>query len=210
MIQDQRLVWNKKHTLGDHEKYRNDVNLFAKMVLPELKKGSSLLDLGCGIGKDDNYFASNGVTITATDFSDVVIADDIAKYQLPNLAFVVSDLSEPLPHSANSFNAVYAHLSLHYFSDDKTREIFAEIARVLKPSGRLFFACKSIHDHLYGEGEEVAQDTFVRKGHIRHFFSLDYCKDLLAKDYVVDRLEEISQDYDGDPSTFIYCFATKK
>jgi hypothetical protein len=79
----------------------------------------------------------------------------------------------------------------------------------LTPNGKLYFACKSIHDPKYGEGEEVETDTFVRNGHIRHFFSEVYATELLKDSFRIDRLEEISVNYAGNDSMLIQCWAER-
>ena len=52
---------------------------------------------------------------------------------------------------------------------------------MLKPGGLLLFACKSPQDPLYGAGEPIEPDMFVYpNGQVRHFFSEDYARSLLA------------------------------
>jgi ubiquinone/menaquinone biosynthesis C-methylase UbiE len=103
----------------------------------------------------------------------------LQRYTNSNLRFIEQDISQRLAFDDDSFDVVYARLSLHYFKDATTRAIFNEIKRVLVPSGRLYFMCKSIDDSLYGKGEEVEPDMFELEGHVRHFFSPDYCVSLL-------------------------------
>jgi SAM-dependent methyltransferase len=210
MVQDQRILWDDKHTTGVHAVHSNSASAFAKRVLPELTQHTTLLDLGCGVGSDARYFARHGIQVTATDFSEVVIAQNQTLPKTQNLEFAIIDITDVLPYADNSFDVVYAHLSLHYFSNQQTQSIFDEISRVLRPSGKLYFACKSIHDQKYGEGEEIGPDMFIRKGHVRHFFSLGYCRQLLDKDFTIELLEETGHEYDGELSSFTYCFAAKR
>jgi SAM-dependent methyltransferase len=209
MAADQHLLWNDKHAAGVHAAHSDSVTAFANLVLPDIKPQTNLLDLGCGVAGDSRYFAEHGVQVTATDFSEVVIAQDKERIKLQGLQFAVVDLAKSLPYDAASFDSVYAHLSLHYFSDNQTQIIFDEIARILRPGGRLYFACKSTNDPKYGEGDRIAPDMFIVNGHIRHFFSPGYCRLLLEKSFHIDRLEESSSEYSGQMSAFVYCFATK-
>ena len=90
------------------------------------------------------------------------------------------DSNHPLPFRDNTFDVVYARLSLHYFRDSVTKEIFKEIHRILKPDGRLSFLCKSTGDSFYGKGEEIEKDLFEYEGYMRHFFTENYAKECLG------------------------------
>jgi len=207
-MNDQKTMWNQKHAAGVHAQLEDRPREFAVQVADDIKPGMKLLELGCGVGSDSAYFASLGVDVVATDFSDVVIAQNKAKHA--NVTFEVVDIAKPLPYEAKMFDVVYAHLSLHYYDEPKTAKVFKEIERVLRPGGMLYFSCKSVDDPLFGDGTEIQPGVFEREGHIRHFFSLDYTKQLLSKDYRVLKLEAAEGVYDGFRSAFIQCWARKE
>lgn len=48
-------------------------SLFARSVIKMVQKGKSILELGCGNGRDSFYFAKNGLNVTAIDASNAVI-----------------------------------------------------------------------------------------------------------------------------------------
>jgi ubiquinone/menaquinone biosynthesis C-methylase UbiE len=131
--------------------------------------------------------------VIATDFAEVAIQKNSQRLKdISNLQFEVLDMTNTFPYSDNEFDVVYARLSLHYFTSEKTREIFSEIFRVLKPNGYLCFVCKSTTDELYGQGVEIEKDMFEENGHVRHFFSEAYTNSLLEAQFKVKKLE--SQD----------------
>jgi SAM-dependent methyltransferase len=111
-----------------------------------------------------------------------------------------------LPFADRSFDAVYAHLSVHYFDDAVTRSVFAEMRRVLRPGGFLFVKCKSVDDCLYGVGEQIGPDMF-RSDHTRHFFSRDYLQSMLSEFDIVS-LRKSSAAYHGKRSAFVQAVAT--
>lgn len=86
------------------------------------------------------------------------------------------------------FDWVLADLSLHYWDDATTRMIIAEIYKALVPGGCFSIACKSVADFEYGQGRKIAADTFEH-GHIRHFFSLDYMRELL-REFEIEKTAE--------------------
>ena len=210
MIPDQKLLWNKKHGLGEHEVFRDQPSSFAKMVEPKLPKTSKILELGCGVAVDADYFAHQGHNVLATDFSSTVIERDRQLFKHPNLRLAMLDITQPFDFADGTFDVVYAHLSLHYYPDDITQEIFHEIARVLKPNGIFAFACKTPDDPKYGDGQKLGQGLFVASnGHARHFFSEKYARKLLSSDFRIDFIQEVKEQYGSTFSAFIRCIVLK-
>lgn len=178
-MKDQKAHWNNAHDKQWLRAHSAKQTAFAEEVNIAITPKSRILELGCGEGNDSIYFAQEGHSIISTDFSDVVITQNKQRYNHPLLRFEVQDISEKLPFDDNSFDVVYARLSLHYFNDVTTRDIIKEIYRVLKTDGCIQFMCKSTDDPIYGEGDEIETDMFELDGHVRHFFSPEYAKDLL-------------------------------
>ena len=178
-MKDQLAHWNTAHAEQWLHKHSAKQTAYAEEVNAQLPAHATILELGCGEGNDSIYFAEQGHTITATDFSDVAIKQNNERWTHPNLAFQVQDIRQPLKFGDASFDSVYARLSLHYFTDDTTKCVFREIARVLKPGGTLYFMCKSTDDHIYGQGDEIEKDMYELNGHVRHFFSKEYALELL-------------------------------
>lgn len=157
---------------------------FLASCLPLLTHPSRILELGCGGGADAGALARAGHAVTATDFVPAVVHANWKRLgHLPNLTFETMRIDEPYPYADASFDAVYAHLTLHYFPHDITVDILKEIRRVLMPGGLLLFACKSPDDPSYGKGIEIEPDMFDFHGKVRHFFSEEYTRTLLAGNY---------------------------
>src|SRR2546422_160092 len=104
-------------------------------------------------------------------------------------------MTQPFPFHANTFDVVYARLSLHYFTGAQTQQIFREIHRILKPGGLLCFICKSTKDPLYGQGKKIEEDMFELKGHVRHFFSEAYARKCLERGYKIKKMESGKETY---------------
>lgn len=213
---DMQSLWDKHHQEVRRAQLSTKPHEFALSIGQYLQSATStrlkVLELGSGMGSDATYFASLGATVTAVDFSDVAIRHNTENNAYPkNLKFEMLDISKPMPYAAETYDAVYAHLSLHYFGQETTENIFAEVARVLKPNGMFYFACESASDPEYGEGYQVEPGVFLHKdGHARHFFSVPYTQDLVSKRFDMVKLEEGQGMYRGEPSAFVYCWAKKK
>lgn len=209
-MKDQLEHWNNAHAQHRLAAYSQQRTEFAQEVNAKLHKYSKILELGCGEGNDSVFFASQGHTVIATDFSDVVIAENNQRPRHRLLQFKIQDLSQPFIFADDEFDTVYARLSLHYFTDTVTSRIFHEIARVLKPGGVLFFMCKEVTDPIYGKGEKIEDDMFELDGHVRHFFSEPYVNKLLDSAGLLLKSIETGHEriYDRQ-SAFIKVIATK-
>ena len=207
-MNNQRAHWDKIHEDGELSHYKNPSD-FANEVLKNLKPNSKILELGCGVGNDSIAFANSGHSIIATDFSNTAIKKNKERFDNINLEFKIFDISNKFPFEENTFDLVYARLSLHYFKDQTTKMIFAEIRRVLKPNGKLAFICKSTKDPLYGKGTEIEQDMFEYKGHIRHFFSEDYTNDSIKNLFEINLLESGQDKFYGRKSSYVKVIAKK-
>lgn len=210
MIPDQKQLWDKKHGEGEHEDFRYDSSPFARVANDYFPVKAKVLELGCGVGRDAVYFAAQDHLVVATDFSEVIIGRDRETFPGSGVQFEVLDMEKPFPYPDRTFDAVYANLALHYYSDRKTREIMREITRVLAYGGVLAFACKSIHDPHYGNGEEVENNFFISAtGHVRHLFTKEYAQDILGTSYEVMHLAEVEEVYSGQKSGMIQCVARR-
>lgn len=209
MTLNQQEMWNQNHAAGSLIQYVGKPNSLAQQLESMLLPKSFVLEMGCGVGNDSEFFGEQGHIVTATDFSEIAVRQNQKRGVSPNVKFEVLDMSERLPYDDSTFQAVYARLSLHYFSDAITKQIVAEIARVLATNGVVAFVCKSTKDPLYGEGEALGPDTFVRQGHVRHFFSPEYCRELMNGHFEVVQLEEYAEVYANKPSAFVSCIARK-
>src|SRR6266700_761401 len=141
---NQKQHWNELHQQGSMKDYSKKQTDFAEEVLKYFPKHAKVLELGCGLGNDSFFFTSEGNNVVATDFSEVVIKQNSEHYRKQtNLIFKTVDMSQKLPFDSSQFNVVYARLSLHYFTNQITKQLFDEIHRILKHGGLLCFVCKS-------------------------------------------------------------------
>lgn len=168
------------------------------------KNYSTLLDLGCGDGRDAIYFSRKGLKVTAVDFSSIAI--NRLKIENPEFQCICKDICN-IEFKEKSFDVVYSHLSLQYFDDETTNQIIGNIYQILAGNGLLFIKCKSTDDQLYGQGEKVGEDIFWKQ-HLRHFFSKEYMARILQQ-FKIIRIIKTSSTYRGYKSSFIEAIASK-
>ncbi len=173
------------------------------------KKHRKLLDLGCGNGRDSFYFAQKGLQVTAVDWSKNCLDQLFELSKKKNVKIKVVHQSIPqLKIKQNSIDVVYAHLSLHYFDNKTTKNIFNKIYRALRKNGLFFLKCKSTEDELYGKGRKLEDNMYVFKNHIRHFFDKDYTRTQLEKFQII-KMRKTSSTYHNYKSSFIEAIAKK-
>lgn len=197
-----KTKWDKRETTAE--------NAFARTCFSFVKPThKTLLDVGCGDGEDALFFAKRGLAVTAVDFSESGINklnEKIRNKQLKNVQAIQADIKN-MDFKDSSFDIIYAHLSLQYFDDETTTKIFDRLFTLLKPSGLIFVKCKSTDDALYGVGEHVGKDMYV-KGHLRHFFSEAYMREKLVRFKILE-VKKTSSVYHLYKSSFIEAVAMK-
>ena len=118
---------------------------------------TTIVDLGCGLGNNTYFLIGKGKEVLACDYSEVAI--ETLQKDIPQAKTMLFDMAQKFPIEDNYTDIVIADLCLHYFTEEVTKEIIAEIKRILKPNGVLLFRVNSIHDDKYIlNSTEIAQD----------------------------------------------------
>ncbi|MGW3245845.1 class I SAM-dependent methyltransferase [Streptomyces sp. NPDC001070] len=99
--------------------------------------GAPVADLGCGPGHVTAWLAARGVPSVGIDLSPGMVA--LARREHPAAEFREGDLLR-LPAADGEFGAVVALYSVVHLTPGELRAAFAEMRRVLRPSGRVLVA----------------------------------------------------------------------
>src|SRR6266481_7279809 len=114
-------------------------------------RGSSILEIGCGMGTDGAQFAQAGAQYTGIDLTQAAIDLARKRFELSGLVgeFRVAD-AENLDFADASFDRVYSHGVLNHTPD--TARAISEIHRVLKPGGQatIMLYHRGSYNHLIG------------------------------------------------------------
>lgn len=125
--------------------------LFFKKLIQGLEQGAKVLDLGSGSGVPyDLYLTQQGLRVTGIDLSEKHVA--MARNNVPSAQYILGDF---LNHHflSEQFDAVISLYALFHTPRDRHAQIIAEIARTLKPTGRLLITVGT-EDVVYKERDE--------------------------------------------------------
>lgn len=158
-IQDAYTDWSETYD-SDRNLTRDLDQRVARQEL-ERFRCKSILELGCGTGKNTPLLASIGARVHAVDFSAGMIEKARAKVTAPHVTFEIADITRGWPSNDHSFDLIVCNLVLEHIED--LNFIFAEASRVLVPDGR-FFICE-LHPFRQYQG---TQARFQRADDTRH------------------------------------------
>lgn len=163
---------------------------FAQAVFPYLKKGKSMIDLGCGNGRDSIFFAQNEISVTGIDASQEAILR-LNKLEIPHGSFICDDFVTSKALYQIQYDYLYSRWTLHAISENQETELLKNIVGALRTDGLFFAEMRSINDDLFGKGEKVAENSYIYNGHFRRFINKEvFKKKLQAYGFEILFLEE--------------------
>ena len=136
-----------------------------------LLSGKTILDFGCGSGRDTKYFLESGFAVIATDGSEELCKSASAYTGIQVKHMLFQDLDEE-----GFYDGIWACSSILHLSKDELRIVINKMSRALKLNGIIYTSFK------YGnfEGE--------RNGRFFTDFTLELFKDFISdvKDIVIE------------------------
>ena len=128
----------------------------------------SILEIGCGTGKNTALLADIGDQVLALDFSAGMIEKAKTKVARANVTFRIADITQRWPSDDESSDLISCNLVLEHIED--LSHIFSEAARVLINGGR-FFVCE-LHPFRQYRGTQArfqrAEDTTHIAAFVHH------------------------------------------
>lgn len=193
------------------QKYAKKLDDFAP--LPEQERFISLLpprarilDVGCGPGRDADYFATKGFRVTGVDLSEKLL--EIARARVPQATLYKQDFQR-LRFPKQQFDGIWACASLLHLKRREVPMVLRKFFRLLKSGGTLFIMVKE------GSGEADVSEEL--SSHLSRHFT--YFQQEELKDLVRDAGFEVVEQYtynekdrrpDHRDLWWISCFAGKE
>ena len=111
----------------------------------------SILEIGCGTGKNTVFLAQIGEKVHALDFSQGMIQKAMEKVKAQNARFSLADLTQPWPCEDQAYDLLVCNLVLEHIKDISF--IFSEAARILENEGE--FLLNELHPFRQYEGKKA-------------------------------------------------------
>jgi ubiquinone/menaquinone biosynthesis C-methylase UbiE len=175
--EDYKIVYRHRN----REKAVREIGAMMKWM--NLRQGSAVLDIGCGVGRHAQALKALGYKVTGMDLSEVLLAEARCNDPEGCIDWVKGDMRR-LPFESETYDAtVNWFTSFGYFDDlqDNVR-VLQEMMRVLRPGGRYlidFLNPTFLKRHLIPVSERVDKPSGL---HITERRSIE-------DDFVVKKIE---------------------
>ena len=115
-----------------------DMNYLLEKFTSRLAAGASILDLGCGSGRDSVWFINQGFRVTAIDASGEMIRH--CKSLIGDRA-ILADLEEF--EAMEKYDGIWACASLLHIPRERLTAAITRYSVMLKPGGQFFMSFKN-------------------------------------------------------------------
>jgi len=170
-----------------------------EFIVRQIGLAKSVLDLCCGPGRHAAPLAIRGYNVVGLDLDAIALRD--ARDRAPGSSFIRGDMRR-LPLASASMDAVLCMWqSFGHFDADTNAEVLAEMARVLRPNGRLlldiyhrdFHAARLGDRTIERDGVRVQEHRSMSSGRLRVLLTYeDRSEDVFEWQlYVPDELAEL-------------------
>ncbi len=105
--------------------------------LKYLEPGASILDFGCGSGRDSRYFLSKGYRVEASDGSEEMVKIASENTGIPVRYMLFDELNE-----VKKYDGIFACASILHVPYAQLPEILKKIRTALKPKGIFYVSFK--------------------------------------------------------------------
>lgn len=129
--------FNKKYGLGAAH---SDLVYAYQTYLHHLKN-ASILDVGCGSGRNLLYLAQMGHRVIGIDHNQSAletIEEIVHKETLPGVDTLLHDLNQPLSLGSEFYDLVLSTVTLQFLNPQRIPELLAELQGVTKKDGYHF------------------------------------------------------------------------
>lgn len=200
-----REFWNKEYKDANHlalsENPSEDLEKFTRWLEREygreyLNVKASVLDLGCGNGRNLIYLTKNfGIKGIGFDISSEAIF--VAKKLSENLPieYQIRTIAEPLPLPDGSQTLVLDMMTSHFLKASERKNLLAEIARTIKPGGWFFWKTflRDEDEHAKrllreSPADEIGSYIHPKIGVAEHVFMEDEATKALSEHFTIHKI----------------------
>ena len=156
---------------------------FSKFVFDHLNlkdSNYSVVDIGCGNGRDSLYFTNNNLKVTSVDnFDNLEMTSILSNY----IKLDIKDFNI----SADLF---YARFFLHAIDEDRLDGLLENISNLMSNTSHFAFETRSTKGITVEEKEVTNFKSSMGEKHFRMLYSKPYMENKLSKYFNIDYLVE--------------------
>ncbi len=204
--------WNEYYSKNRQNK---QPSLFAQHIFENYVGDgkTTLIELGCGNGRDSIYFAKNGINVFAVDQAHEEINFLENRFSsINNLEFKSGDFTNL--KDDRKYEIVYSRFTLHSINSTEQNRVLSWAYDKLNKNGLFCVEVRGQKNNLYQKGEPVANDpdAFIHDNHYRRFLEFNaFCNELLEVGFTLEYSKEAKgfAPFNHTDETFIRVIARK-
>jgi len=152
---------------------------FAEFCLPTILNFKRLLEIGCGNGRDSEYFSQNGLAVVAIDKSQDAIDACEQLNNTKQVEYICCETLELEEKITESFDVIYSRFALDAMTEAEALITLHSAFKLLDNHGFLVIECLSINDALFRKGEVLSPTERLIERYYR-FIDADTLKETLV------------------------------
>lgn len=156
---------------------------FAKFIFPFIKKNKTLIDIGCGNGRDSFFFSRKKINILGIEKSKIAVKkNNILKksLKLNNIKFKKISVTEKKFYKLGKFDYIYSRFFLHAISYKTEKKFINNLFKISKNKSKIFLEFRTIKDPLIKKGKKISKYERLTD-HYRRFIDLESFKKSILK-----------------------------
>ena len=177
--------WDKFYKVGHLLKPSS----FSKFVLQYTKKNKTLIDVGCGNGRDTLFFIKNKIRASGADNSKVAISSN---QEISQKSFFKINICQNKINIKKKFDYIYARFFIHAINLNDEKKLFKNLRTISKKNSLIFLEFRTTSDPLMNKGKKISKYERIY-GHYRRFIDVKKFKERLMKNkFIIKSCKESS------------------
>lgn len=167
-----------------------------KLCPPDPSK--TVLDIGCGEGKDAVYMAQQGYSVTAFDLTENGInkTQKLAESRGVKVNAYVDDINEF--KADGQFDIIYSTGTVQYLFEDRKQEFFKKLENMIKPNGIVYINVFVEKSFLELPPDWDKEEKMWKSGELFTYFA----------DWKVERIDEVIFEDNSGGIPHFHCMDT--